>query len=107
LSAASDFARLAQDETLRPSIVSLAAAFLSNFASSPRQADPVARFHLHNGARLERINDQADLSVKGLKQSLGIMVNYLYDLSTIEENHDRFLRGETACSKSVADLINR
>jgi malonyl-CoA decarboxylase len=107
LSAASDFARLAQDETLRLSIISLAAAFLSKVSSSSRQADPVARFHLHNGARLERINDQADLSVKGLKQSLGVMVNYLYDLSTIEENHDRFLRGETACSKSVADLINR
>lgn len=107
LSAASDFARLAQDEGLRSSIVSLGAAFLGHVSSSPRQADPVARFHLHNGARLERINDQADLSVKGLKQSLGLMVNYLYDLPSIEENHDAFLRGDIARSKLVADFINR
>lgn len=89
------------------SIVSLGAAFLGHVSSSPRQADPVARFHLHNGARLERINDQADLSVKGLKQSLGLMVNYLYDLPSIEENHDAFLRGDIARSKLVADFINR
>ncbi|MGA0978130.1 MAG: malonyl-CoA decarboxylase domain-containing protein, partial [Burkholderiaceae bacterium] len=49
----------------------------------------------------------ADLSVKGLKQSLGLMVNYLYDLPSIEENHDAFLRGDIARSKLVADLINR
>lgn len=107
MSAASDFARLAQDEDLRPSILSLAAAFLGHVSASARRADPVARFHLHNGARLERINDQADLSVKGLKQSLGLMVNYLYDLPTIEQNHDAFLRGEIIRSKSVADLITR
>ena len=107
MSAASDFARLAQDEDLRSSILSLAAAFLGHVSASARRADPVARFHLHNGARLERINDQADLSVKGLKQSLGLMVNYLYDLPTIEENHDAFLRGEIIRSKSVADLITR
>jgi malonyl-CoA decarboxylase len=45
--------------------------------------------------------------VKGLKQSLGLMVNYLYDLPAIEENHDAFLRGEIVRSKSVADLISR
>jgi malonyl-CoA decarboxylase len=107
LSAASDFARLAQDEGLRATLASLGAAFLGQVSSLPRQADPVARFHLHNGARLERINHQADLSVKGLKQSLGLMVNYLYDLPAIEENHDAFLRGDIVRSKSVADLISR
>ncbi|MEK9811883.1 MAG: malonyl-CoA decarboxylase family protein [Bordetella sp.] len=107
LSAASDFARLAQDEGLRSTLGSLGAAFLGQVSSLPHQADPVARFHLHNGARLDRINHQADLSVKGLKQSLGLMVNYLYDLPAIEENHDAFLRGEIVRSKSVADLISR
>ena len=44
----------------------------------------MARFHLDNGARLERLNAQANLSAKGLKQSAGLMVNYLYDLARIE-----------------------
>src|SRR5690606_6676032 len=60
---------------------SLCACYLLH--SSHRTAgegDPVARFHLNNGARLERINAQADLSRKGLRQSHGLMVNYLYDL---------------------------
>lgn len=68
-------------------------------------ADPVARFHLHNGARLERLNQQADLSRKGLKQSFGLMVNYLYDLDEIESNHDRFVHGEVNASKQVHALI--
>lgn len=68
-------------------------------------SDPVARFHLANGARLERINAQADLSRKGLKQSFGLMVNYLYDLDEIENNHDRFVHGEVSASRQVLSLI--
>jgi malonyl-CoA decarboxylase len=64
----------------------------------------VARFHLDNGARLERINLAADLSEKGLRESLGVMVNYLYDLSTIEVNHERFVRGEVVCSRHVLSV---
>lgn len=57
--------------------------------------DPVARFHLGNGARLEQLNWRGDMSVKGLKQSAGLMVNYLYDLAAIEENHESYVeRGE-------------
>ena len=52
--------------------------------------DPVSRFHLGNGARLERINLLADISAQGMQQSFGVMVNYLYDPKTIEENHERF-----------------
>ncbi|MFT3968660.1 MAG: malonyl-CoA decarboxylase family protein, partial [Sphingobium sp.] len=64
---------------------------------SGRPFDPVARFHLGNGARLERVNWLADLSENGLRQSAGIMVNYLYDLDSIEENHEAFAhRGELA-----------
>jgi malonyl-CoA decarboxylase len=55
-----------------------------------RLMDPVARFHLGNGARLERLNWLADTSKRGIKQSAGLMVNYLYDLATIEENHEAF-----------------
>ena len=54
--------------------------------------DPVARFHLGNGAILERINLNADLSSKGLIQSKGVMVNYLYKLDRLEENHELFFK---------------
>ncbi|MCA3245795.1 MAG: malonyl-CoA decarboxylase family protein [Azospirillum sp.] len=55
-----------------------------------RAADPVAHFHLSNGARLERINWRADMSGKGLRQSAGMMVNYLYRLADIEANHEAY-----------------
>ena len=54
--------------------------------------DPVARFHLGNGAILKQININGDLSNKGLDQSNGIMVNYLYDLDTVERNHELFVQ---------------
>ena len=68
--------------------------------------DPVARFHLGNGARLERINWMANMSARGLRESYGIMVNYLYDPSTIEANHERFVRnGPIARSAQVDALL--
>lgn len=70
-----------------------------------RPLDPVARFHLGNGARLERINPGADLSPSGLKQSHGVMVNYLYDLARIEENHEAYAeRREIVASSTVRKL---
>ena len=54
--------------------------------------DPVARFHLGNGATLERVNLDADLSLKGIHQSKGIMVNYLYNLNSLERNHELFFK---------------
>ena len=68
-------------------------------------ADPVARFHLNNGARLERINPRADLSRKGRVESCGFMVNYLYDLGEIEENHEKFVAGEVPASRAVRALL--
>jgi malonyl-CoA decarboxylase len=75
-------------------------------ARTPRALDPVANFHLTNGARLERINWLADRSDKGLRQSAGIMVNYLYGLNRIEANHEAY-RGEgtVASSSSVRGLL--
>ncbi len=67
-----------------------------------RLSDPVARFHLNNGARLERVNALANLSPKGIRQSLGAMVNYLYDLDQIEPNHEAFVAGEVTASSSVS-----
>jgi malonyl-CoA decarboxylase len=69
--------------------------------------DGVARFHLGNGARLEAVHTQADLSAKGLAQSHGVMVNYLYDLEQIEANHVRLFEiGEVAISAAVHDLLD-
>jgi malonyl-CoA decarboxylase len=82
----------------------LAAHYLVDVSPLP-QGDPVARFHLDNGARLERLNAQANLSPKGLKQSAGLMVNYLYDLARIERHHDRFAHGDVVASRAVSALL--
>lgn len=88
-----------------PLLARLAAFYLLHTqAEEGGASDPVARFHLGNGARLERINVAADASSKGLRQSHGVMVNYLYDLDEIEANHERFVRGEVRASRGVAQL---
>ena len=66
--------------------------------------DPVARFHLNNGARLERINWLADTSRKGMRESLGMMVNYVYVPRDIQANHQKFVRGEIVASRRVRSL---
>jgi malonyl-CoA decarboxylase len=66
--------------------------------------DLVARFHLNNGARMERINWLADTSKKGMRESLGLMVNYLYEPRAIEANHEKFVRGEIVASRRVRGL---
>jgi malonyl-CoA decarboxylase len=82
----------------------LAAVYLVHSSPTPT-GDPVARFHLDNGARLERLNANANLSAKGLKQSAGLMVNYLYDLSRVETCHDRFVHGRVVHSRALATLL--
>jgi CoA:oxalate CoA-transferase len=95
-------ASLLQDALLR-----LGARYLSGAGSKQGPADPVARFHLGNGARIERINWMADLSRKGIRESHGLMVNYLYDLTQIEVNHEAFAnRRPVAVSREVAALID-
>jgi len=73
--------------------------------SAAREGNPVAKFHLGNGAKLHQINWAGDLSRKGLRQSAGLMVNYLYDLGNVEENHERFASGEIVYSKAVGRLM--
>ena len=93
-------------ETADRTLSLLAAAyFLQARTSSGRVIDPVARFHLGNGARLERINARGDLSPAGLRQSIGVMVNYLYDPDQIEANHEAFAnRNVVAASSAVKKL---
>lgn len=80
-------------------------AFYLGVCAAGAQGDPVARFHLDNGARLERLNALGDLSSKGVKQSFGLMVNYLYDLGKIESHHEKFVQGEVAHSRALASLL--
>jgi malonyl-CoA decarboxylase len=71
-----------------------------------RALDPVAHFHLTNGARVERLNWLGDTSEKGLQQSAGIMVNYLYRLDHIEANHEAYRgEGKVAASTNVRHLL--
>jgi malonyl-CoA decarboxylase len=80
--------------------------FLKAKTSKGRLIDSVARFHLGNGARLERIDWLGDLSPKGLRESAGIMVNYLYRLDDIEKNHEAYAnQGEIAASSAVKKLL--
>jgi malonyl-CoA decarboxylase len=80
--------------------------FLRARNAKGRIIDSVARFHLGNGARLERIDWLGDLSPKGLRESAGIMVNYLYRLDDIEENHEAYANnGEVVASSAVKKLL--
>ena len=80
--------------------------FLKARTAKGRLIDPVARFHLGNGARLERVDWLGDLSPKGLRESAGIMVNYLYRIEDIEKNHEAFAnQGEVAASSAVKKLL--
>ena len=85
-------------------LLALCSAYLM-WVSPTAEGDPVARFHLDNGARLERLNPRGNLARKGLKQSHGLMVNYLYDLQKIEASHEKFMAGEVAHSRAVAALL--
>jgi len=93
----------ARAETVRKALIPAAAAyFLRAKNERGRPLDPVARFHLGNGARLDRINFLGDTAKKGLAQSHGLMVNYLYDLAAIEKNHETYANlGTVAASPAV------
>jgi len=78
-------------ERLKEPVLRAAATYYLNARTrTGAPIDPVARFHLGNGARLERINWLGDPSSKGMQQSHGVMVNYLYDLNDIERNHEAY-----------------
>jgi malonyl-CoA decarboxylase len=79
-----------------------AAYLLTGRSPSGQPRDSVQRFHLGNGARLERIDMLADVSPKGAAESFGVMVNYLYDLPMVEANHERYAQhGEIVVSQAL------
>jgi len=82
----------------------LCARYLTREKDRGRALDPVARFHLANGARVERINPLGDTSRKGMKQAFGMMVNYRYKLEEVEANHEAYSEGRVIASPAVAKL---
>jgi malonyl-CoA decarboxylase len=91
---------------VKDALLKLCAHYLLNEKSGLLARDPVARFHLGNGATLHRLHWAADMSEKGRQQSAGMMVNYLYDLNRIEINHEEYFdKGEISASKSVTRLL--
>ena len=100
-------AKVAARDALQRALLPLAAHyFVQARTASGRVIDPVARFHLGNGARLERLNPFGDLSEAALRQSHGLMVNYLYDLDHIEDNHEAFAnKNEVVASSAVRKLV--
>jgi len=93
---------------LEAPLTRLCAHYLVNEKRRNRSIDPVANFHLTNGARVERINWLGDLSQKGLRDSCGLMVNYLYELKNIEANHELYRElFEVSASKSVKSLAEK
>jgi malonyl-CoA decarboxylase len=88
----------------KEALLTLASMYLG-LASTGRDGNPVAKFHMGNGAKLHLINWAGDLSRKGLRQSAGLMVNYLYDLGSVEDNHERFVNGEITYSRAVGRLM--
>jgi malonyl-CoA decarboxylase len=93
----------AQSETLRLPLLRLCARYLTRKPSI--SIDPVARFHLGNGARLERLNWLGNTAQRAIQESFGIMVNYLYDHDSIETNHEAFVRDGTIVRSPDVDAL--
>lgn len=93
-------------EALKPILLRLCAHYLTEEKKNGKPLDPVASFHLFNGARLERLNWLGDTSAKGMKQSAGIMANYYYKLSEIDDNHEEYAsHGKIVAAKGVRSYL--
>lgn len=103
-----DWFEAERDNTaLKASVLALAADyFLRAKGPDNKPVDPVARFHLGNGARLESINWLGDTSAKAIREGHGLMVNYLYEIKDIEKNHETYANdGPVPCSRAVKGLL--
>ncbi|OYV49612.1 MAG: Malonyl-CoA decarboxylase [Rhodospirillales bacterium 20-60-12] len=101
-----DWHNPASDTPLASTLIHLCAEYLTNARNGKGPSDPVARFHLGNGARLERINWMGNTAPRGMTESFGLMVNYLYDRDSIEENHEAFMRhGAVARSRAIDAIL--
>jgi malonyl-CoA decarboxylase len=95
-------------EDLRQGLLSLCAFYLLHAKRDHEPLDSVARFHLKNGACLERINWMGDPSARGIEQSAGLMANYVYVLGDLQRNHELYVRsGEVCCSRRIERLARQ
>ena len=91
---------------LRAPLEKLCARYLLTEKSGGQPLDPVANFHLNNGARVHRLLWLADTSGRGMRQSFGMMVSYRYDLDRVDKNHERFQHsGQIVASSRVLRLL--
>jgi malonyl-CoA decarboxylase len=99
------FRRPETEAALREDLVALCAHYLLQAKDGDQPADPVARFHLRNGARLEQINWLGNPSPTGLDRSAGVMANYVYRLQEIEGNHEIYTRdGRVIATREIESL---
>ncbi len=98
---------VAADTIQEPLLRAAAWYYLRARSSRGTPLDSVARFHLGNGARLERLNFLADTSERALQQSYGLMVNYLYDLEDIEQNHEAYAQQHAIVAASPVTRLLR
>lgn len=96
--------QLTESAPERKALLGWAARYLGKEMQGGKPLDSVARFHLGNGARVERLNWAGDPSSKGLKQSYGLMVNYLYDLKRLEKNRTWLVQGKIPTAAAIEDL---
>jgi malonyl-CoA decarboxylase len=95
---------LGDKSPVKKTLLQCAAHYLGRAMDEGKPLDPVARFHLGNGARIERINWAGDPTPKGLKQSYGLMVNYLYDLRRLDRHRALLAQGEIPVSGDIEGL---
>ncbi|MGB4118121.1 MAG: malonyl-CoA decarboxylase [Polaromonas sp.] len=99
-----DVLSLSDKSPLKLLLLQQAAHYLGRATSDGKPFDAVARFHLGNGARVERLNWAGDPSGKGIKQSYGLMVNYLYDLKRLDKHRALLAQGKIPVAKAIEDL---
>ncbi len=100
-------AEATRDPVKEPLIRAAAWYYLHARTRNGSPIDSVARFHLGNGARLERLNWLADTSERAIAQACGLMVNYLYDLEDIEENHEAYAQQRTVVASKAVTSLNK
>ena len=104
LTALEQIAGWPERSVVRQWMLGCAAHYLGKELSESRPTDPVARFHLGNGARVEHIHWAGDLSPKGVRQSYGLMVNYLYDLRKLDRHREMMAQGKIPVSSDVENM---
>ena len=99
-----DVLSLTDKSPLKLALLQQAAHYVGRETAGGKPLDAVAKFHLGNGARVERLNWAGDPSSKGLKQSYGLMVNYLYDLKRLDKHRAMLAQGKIPVAKAIEDL---